>query len=69
MACSYSRRRPALGARGDVRRHDHVVTPEQGMSGRQRFGIGDVEAGAREVATVERVEQRFLVDQAHPSRS
>ena len=45
------------GLAADVRRDDHVGHVPQAAFGRQRLGVGDVEAGAAEVARFERGDQ------------
>ena len=50
-----------VDARDMRRQHDLGMAPE-GMAGRQRFGIGDVDDGAGEMAAIERVDQGFVVE-------
>src|SRR4051794_1642247 len=52
-----------VGTSGDVGRDDHAVRFPERMAFRQRLGVRDVEAGAGEVATLERIgEDHGIVD-------
>ena len=54
----------AIGRRrGDMRRDDDVVTPEERMVDRQRLGLRDVQPGPEQVSGRERGEQCVAVDQ------
>ena len=56
--------RPARRGRaaGGVRRHDRARVRPQAVAGRQRLGVGHVEAGAADEALVERGQQVVAED-------
>ena len=65
MAATPSRKKISVRSVGDVadvRRGEHVGHRAQRMAGGQRFGVEDVERGARDRARPQRLDQRGLVD-------